>query len=68
MWLNICSSVVIVYGAAVECNNWSEDGASTITVGTSGHEQFKSIQAAIDYVPTNNNKWIKITVSPGVYM
>ena len=63
MWLNIYSSAVTVYGAAMECQTLS----GTITVGTSGHEQFKSIQAAIDSIPANNNKWIKITISPGVY-
>ena len=47
----------------MECQTLS----GTITVGTSGHEQFKSIQAAIDSIPANNNKWIKITISPGVY-
>ncbi|EEF33099.1 Pectinesterase-2 precursor, putative [Ricinus communis] len=65
MWLNVY--LAVVYGA-VECKNWSENVASTVTVGKSGHEQFKTIQTAIDSIPQSNNKWIKITVSPGVYM
>lgn len=40
----------------------------TITVDLSGHGDFKSIQQAIDSVPSNNQNWIRIHVKPGTYM
>ncbi|XP_022946885.1 putative pectinesterase 10 [Cucurbita moschata] len=40
---------------------------SVIVVDKSGKGNFKTIQAAIDSVPLNNNKWVKIQVNPGEY-
>ncbi|KAI9082519.1 hypothetical protein K1719_035388 [Acacia pycnantha] len=42
---------------------------STITVSQSGNAQFKTIQSAIDSVSnkTQNIRWVRIKISPGVY-
>ncbi|XP_078436307.1 pectin lyase-like superfamily protein [Wolffia australiana] len=39
----------------------------TILVGTSGHEDFTSLQKAIDAVPEGNSHWIIIHLRAGVY-
>ncbi|KAE8671254.1 putative pentatricopeptide repeat-containing protein [Hibiscus syriacus] len=41
--------------------------AYTIWVDQSGKGEFKSVQQAIDSVPCNNNKWIRIYISPGIF-
>ncbi|CBI39604.3 unnamed protein product, partial [Vitis vinifera] len=41
--------------------------AKTITVASSGQANFRKIQDAIDVIPSGNNEWIRIKVSPGVY-
>ncbi|KAF5739977.1 putative Pectinesterase-2 precursor [Tripterygium wilfordii] len=30
--------------------------------------EFKTVQAAIDSIPPNNNKWIRIQINPGIYI
>ena len=42
--------------------------AKTISVSQSGQTDFKKIQDAIDSIPSNNNEWICVRVSSGVYM
>ncbi|CAL0311158.1 unnamed protein product [Lupinus luteus] len=39
----------------------------TIQVGQSEDEEFKTIQSAIDTVPSGNSRWIRIQISAGVY-
>ncbi|KAH7436692.1 hypothetical protein KP509_05G031400 [Ceratopteris richardii] len=39
----------------------------TIYVDQRGHGQFKSVQAAVDSVPINNNQWVQIQIGPGIY-
>ncbi|CAK7340527.1 unnamed protein product [Dovyalis caffra] len=41
--------------------------ASTIVVDQSGKGNFRTIQAAIDSIPTNNYQWIKVYINPGTY-
>ncbi|XP_077215919.1 putative pectinesterase 29 [Tasmannia lanceolata] len=41
--------------------------ANTIVVDINGQGKFRSIQAAINSVPANNNQWIRINVNPGLY-
>nr|CAN67070.1 hypothetical protein VITISV_020103 [Vitis vinifera] len=41
--------------------------AKTITVASSGQANFRKIQDAIDVIPSGNNEWIRVKVSPGVY-
>ena len=48
----------------------SKDGGiqyHTITVDQSGHGNFRTIQSAIDSVPSNNDRWVCIHVKAGVY-
>lgn len=40
---------------------------STRVVDQSGNGQFKSIQSAIDSVPSGNQKWFCIHVTSGIY-
>lgn len=42
--------------------------AKTITVASSGQANFRKIQDAIDVIPSGNNEWIRVKVSPGVYL
>ncbi|XP_057719216.1 putative pectinesterase 10 [Arachis stenosperma] len=39
----------------------------TITVSQSGNANFKTVQSAIDSVPSGNSQWVHIQISPGVY-
>ncbi|XP_060676285.1 pectinesterase QRT1 [Ziziphus jujuba] len=41
--------------------------AKIINVDKSGQAEFATIQSAIDSVPPNNNQWIKIQISHGVF-
>ena len=41
--------------------------ARTIFVHQLGSGNFKTIQSAIDSIPPQNNRWIRILISPGVY-
>ncbi|KAI3417317.1 Pectinesterase [Psidium guajava] len=50
---------------AVECGN---DGLThAITVDQRGSGQFTSVQAAINSVPSGNDKWFSIRIKPGTY-
>ncbi|KAJ9701030.1 hypothetical protein PVL29_006399 [Vitis rotundifolia] len=42
-------------------------GHHTITVDQSGHGNFRTIQSAIDSIPSNNNRWICVHVKAGIY-
>ncbi|GMY13946.1 probable pectinesterase 29 [Fagus crenata] len=53
---------------AVDCGN--ENIESTITVDKSVKPDtgvFQTIQDAIDSIPLNNDQWIKVHISPGIY-
>ena len=41
--------------------------AVTVVVDHSGMGNFKRIQEAIDSVPANNDRWIKVQINPGTY-
>ncbi|XP_043710315.1 putative pectinesterase 10 [Telopea speciosissima] len=41
--------------------------AYTITVSNSYQANFNKIQAAIDSIPSQNDRWVRILVSPGTY-
>ncbi|CAF2040849.1 unnamed protein product [Brassica rapa] len=43
------------------------DIVKTVVVGQSGATDFKTIQEAIDSVPSGNNNWIKIQLQNGIY-
>lgn len=44
------------------------DIIKTVVVGQSGETDFKTVQAAIDSIPSGNNNWIKIQLKNGVYV
>ncbi|TKY52312.1 Pectinesterase protein [Spatholobus suberectus] len=50
---------------AVDCSGMQV--SRTIVVDQSGKSNFKTIQAAIDSVATNNNQWVKIHINAGTY-
>ncbi|RDX69412.1 putative pectinesterase 29, partial [Mucuna pruriens] len=52
-------------GKAIDCGG--KDIADTITVGQSGNVTFTTIQAAINYVKSNNDQWVKIHINAGEY-
>ncbi|XVE73465.1 hypothetical protein DITRI_Ditri11bG0119700 [Diplodiscus trichospermus] len=62
-------AVLLLYfsiSEALECE--LNNVAYTIKVDLSGKGDFKSVQKAIDSVPSNNNKWIRILIYPGNFM
>ncbi|KAK7264945.1 hypothetical protein RJT34_32559 [Clitoria ternatea] len=51
---------------AIDCGG--KNIAYTITVNTLGNgAKFKTIQAAIDSISINNNRWVKIYINDGLY-
>ncbi|XP_018455913.1 putative pectinesterase 10 [Raphanus sativus] len=44
------------------------DIIKTVVVGQSGETDFKTVQAAIDSIPSGNNNWIKIHLKNGIYV
>ena len=73
---NIFASIFIVLllyfsiSEALDCeldNGNIFNVAETITVDQSGKGNFKSVQNAIDSIPSDNNKWIRILISPGTF-
>ena len=68
---NIFASIFIVLllyfsiSEALDCELDNGKVAETITVDQSGKGDFKSVQNAVDSIPSNNNKWIHILISPG---
>ncbi|CAA7013017.1 unnamed protein product [Microthlaspi erraticum] len=47
--------------------DFNEDIVKTVVVGQNGSSDFKTIQAAIDSIPSGNDKWIKISLQNGIY-
>lgn len=41
--------------------------AYTIVVDKLGRGNFTTIQSAIDSIPSQNTKWIRVQISPGIY-
>ncbi|XP_020224760.2 probable pectinesterase 66 [Cajanus cajan] len=52
-------------GIAADCGG--KNVAYTITVGRNGKVTFKTIQAAIDSIKSNNDQWVKIHIKAGFY-
>ncbi|KAK8651567.1 hypothetical protein V6N13_141166 [Hibiscus sabdariffa] len=42
--------------------------ADTVVVDKSGSGNFTSVQSAIDSIPLNNRRWIKVQINPGVFV
>ncbi|EOA34213.1 hypothetical protein CARUB_v10021724mg [Capsella rubella] len=52
----------------LEPRGFDKDVETTIVVGNDGEADFKTIQKAIDSIPSGNNmSWIKIEINPGIY-
>ncbi|KAH0909870.1 hypothetical protein HID58_033191 [Brassica napus] len=69
-FLNLTASSSRVSPHGLEHNqpkDFNIDIVKTVVVGQSGATDFKTIQAAIDSVPSGNNNWIKIQLQNGIY-
>lgn len=51
----------------LELKDFNEDIVKTVVVGHNGASNFRTIQAAIDSIPSVNNNWIKIYLKHGTY-
>lgn len=65
LYLTAMSSTVTSYG--LEPKNFYKDIAKTVVVSHNGKGDFRTIQAAIDSVPSGNNNWIRIYLKHGTY-
>ncbi|KAL1194199.1 putative pectinesterase 10 [Cardamine amara subsp. amara] len=65
LFLTATSSLVCSDG--LERKDLNEDVVKTVVVSPNGAANFKTIQEAIDYIPSGNSNWIKIILSPGIY-
>ncbi|XP_014502915.1 putative pectinesterase 10 [Vigna radiata var. radiata] len=50
---------------AIDCGG--NKVTQTLIVGKYGHDAFRTIQAAIDSVRSNNDQWVKIHIKAGLY-
>ncbi|KAL4339836.1 hypothetical protein GQ457_08G009330 [Hibiscus cannabinus] len=48
--------------------NGSLNFVDTVVVDKSGSGNFTSVQSAIDSIPLNNRRWIKVQINPGVFV
>ncbi|XP_043710316.1 probable pectinesterase 29 [Telopea speciosissima] len=67
-----CILIFIFYGnsKAQDCLSNALDASNvayTITVSKWGQANFNTIQAAIDSIPLNNNRWVRILISADTY-
>nr|POF24480.1 putative pectinesterase 29 [Quercus suber] len=51
----------------LNASNAKGTNAKSILVDQSGKGHFKTVQEAIDSIPSNNNKWTIIDLNPGTY-
>ncbi|KAB5529147.1 hypothetical protein DKX38_019228 [Salix brachista] len=57
------------YSQAIDCKpGRGKKVQHTIIVDQSGKGHFTKIQDAIDSIPINNDKWIKVRINPGTYI
>lgn len=65
--LLLCFSICEAFECEFDAENHQFKVADTIRVDQSGKGDFKTVQKAIDSIPSNNKKWIRILISPGVF-
>ncbi|KAG2302738.1 hypothetical protein Bca52824_031389 [Brassica carinata] len=67
--LTASSSRVSAHGLEhKQTKDFNIDIVKTVVVGQSGATDFKTVQAAIDSIPSGNNNWIKIQLQNGIYV
>ncbi|CAH8256693.1 unnamed protein product [Arabidopsis lyrata] len=65
MYFTATTSLVSSYG--LEPKDFYKDIAKTLVVSHNGKGDFKTIQAAMDSIPSSNKNWIKIYLKHGTY-
>ncbi|XP_027368594.1 probable pectinesterase 66 [Abrus precatorius] len=65
-FLILCTSYFFSLGRAADCGG--KIIVYNITVAQHGKGDFKTVQAAIDSIRSNNNQWVKIHIKPGLYI
>lgn len=58
---------LFVSSHGLEPKDFYKDIAKTVMVSHNGKSDFKTIQAAIDSIPSGNKNWIKIYLKHGTY-
>lgn len=65
LYLTATSSLFCSVG--LELKDFNKEVVKTAVVGHNGASDFKTIQAAIDSIPSGNNNWIRIYLKHGTY-
>jgi len=66
-YFKVCLLVMsLAYGSA-EWDGSSSQIAKTIIVNPNDARYFKTVQSAIDSIPLQNQDWIRILISNGIY-
>ncbi|CAN8241335.1 unnamed protein product [Cochlearia groenlandica] len=65
--LHLMSMSSLAFSHGLEVKFFKEDIVKTVVVGHNGAANFRTIQAAVDSIPSGNNNWIKIHLKHGTY-
>ncbi|KAK9756329.1 hypothetical protein RND81_01G089400 [Saponaria officinalis] len=67
--LLLYQTVCLTVSKAIECKSSSSPSnvAHTISVSKNGNGHFTHIEDALKSIPTTNDQWVKILISPGEY-
>jgi pectin methylesterase-like acyl-CoA thioesterase len=61
------TTAVAVPTAVIAVSVWPSHAATTLTVAADGTATYKTVQAAVDAVPTSNTSRVTITIKAGTY-
>lgn len=69
LYVTVTSSHIVshVFEGNNRLNDINNEIVKTIVVDQSGNGNFKTIQSAIDSIPSGNDHWIKIFIRKGIY-
>jgi len=66
-FLYLMATTSLVSSDGLEPKDFYKDIAKTLVVSHKGKGDFKTIQAAMDSIPSGNKNWVKIYLRHGIY-